>query len=74
VKALEKNGERTALVDFPFTLLRMTAAEARDFIVRNLLVAGYAFPRYKASVREAAASRRSPSPRGGASSRRRRRS
>lgn len=53
VKALEKNGERTALVDFPFTLQRMTAAEARDFVARNLLVAGYAFPRYKASAREA---------------------
>ena len=54
VKALEKNGEQTALVDFPFTLQRMTPAEARDFVVRSLLVAGYVFPRYKASAREAA--------------------
>lgn len=53
VKALEKNGEKTALVDFPFTLQRMTAAEARDFVVRSLMVAAYAFPRYKASAREA---------------------
>lgn len=47
VRALEKNGERSALVDFPFTLLRMSASEARDFVARNLLVAGYSFPRFK---------------------------
>ncbi|MBK6404342.1 MAG: leucyl aminopeptidase [Holophagales bacterium] len=49
VRALEKNGETSALVDFPFTLLRMNADEARDFVARNLLVAGYAFPRYKSA-------------------------
>lgn len=49
VRTLEKNGETSALVDFPFTLLRMSAAEARDFVARNLLVAGYAFPRYKSA-------------------------
>jgi leucyl aminopeptidase len=47
VRSLEKNGERSALVDFPFALLRMNSDEARDFVARNLLVAGYAFPRFK---------------------------
>ena len=54
VRALEKNGERSALVDFPFSLQRMTAAEARDFVARNVLVAGYAFPRYRGAARDAA--------------------
>jgi len=53
VKALEKNGERSALVDFPFALLRMTAAEGRDFVARNLLVAAYSFPRFKSAERGA---------------------
>ncbi len=50
VKALEKNGERSALVDVPFTLLRMDSAEARDFLARSVLTAGYAFPRFKPSA------------------------
>ncbi|MFN7987264.1 MAG: leucyl aminopeptidase [Thermoanaerobaculia bacterium] len=54
VRALEKNGERSALLDFPFALQRMTAAEARDFVARNVLVAGYAFPRYRSAARDAA--------------------
>ena len=49
VRTLEKNGETSALVDFPFSLLRMSPPEARDFVARNLLVAGYAFPRYKSA-------------------------
>ena len=47
VRALEKNGESSALVDFPFTLLRMDAAEAREFVARTVLLASYAFPRFK---------------------------
>jgi leucyl aminopeptidase len=54
VRTLEKNGERSVLVDFPFTLLRMSPAESRDFIARNLLGAGYAFPRYKGAGNGAA--------------------
>jgi leucyl aminopeptidase len=54
VRALEKNGERSVLVDFPFTLLRMNPSEARDFVSRNLLVALYAFPRYKSAGNGAA--------------------
>ncbi len=49
VRTLEKNGETSALIDFPFSLLRMSPPEARDFVARNLLVAGYAFPRYKSA-------------------------
>lgn len=49
IRALEKNGEHSVLFDFPFTLLRMDAAEARDFVARSVLVAGYSFPRFKTS-------------------------
>jgi len=49
VRALEKNGEASAILDFPFTLLRMSAAEAREFVARSLVVAAYAFPRYKSA-------------------------
>lgn len=54
VRTLEKNGEGSALVDFPFTLLRMSTSEARDFVARNLLVAGYAFTRFKSTGNEPA--------------------
>ena len=49
VRALEKNGEASAILDFPFTLLRMSAVEAREFVARSLVVAAYAFPRYKSA-------------------------
>ena len=49
VRTLEKNGEGSALVDFPFALLRMSPAEGRDFVARSLLVALYAFPRYRSA-------------------------
>ena len=50
VKALEKNGEGSALLDFPFRLLRMSPGEAREFVARSLATAAYSFPRFKSAA------------------------
>ena len=47
VKTLNRNGESSAILDFPFTLKRMDAAEAREFLLRSLFLADYGFPHYK---------------------------
>ena len=49
VKALEKHGETSALLDFPLTLERMDAAESREFVLRSLVLSGYRFDRYKST-------------------------
>ncbi len=50
VRTLDKNGERSALVDFPFATARMSAAEAREFLGRSVLQAAYEFPRFKSKA------------------------
>lgn len=52
VKTLRKNGETSALLDFPFTLERMSAAEARAFVLRSLAATAYAFTAYKTKPSE----------------------
>ncbi len=52
LKALAKNGETSVEVDFPFRLQRMDAAESRDFLLRNLALADYAFRTYKSQDNE----------------------
>jgi leucyl aminopeptidase len=47
VKTLGRSGETSAILDFPFTLKRMDAAETRDFLLRSLFLSDYGFPRYK---------------------------
>jgi leucyl aminopeptidase len=47
VKTLNRSGESSAILDFPFALKRMNAAETREFLVRSLFLADYGFPRYK---------------------------
>ena len=47
MKTLGKNGETSAIVDFPFALERMDAAESREFLLRTLVLSGYRFDRYK---------------------------
>jgi leucyl aminopeptidase len=47
IHTLTRNGETSAVVDFPFALLRMSPPEARAFLLRSLLVSGYTFTRYK---------------------------
>jgi leucyl aminopeptidase len=46
-KALEKNGESAVILDLPFSLDRMNAAEAREFLLRHLFLSNYSFLRYK---------------------------
>ena len=47
VKTLHRNGERSAILDFPFALQRMSPGETRDFLARTLLLGDYTFRRYK---------------------------
>ncbi|MGE5716504.1 MAG: M17 family peptidase N-terminal domain-containing protein, partial [Acidobacteriota bacterium] len=46
VKALNRSGETSAILDFPLTLKRMDAKETREFLLRSLSLADYGFPRY----------------------------
>jgi len=52
VKTLNRSGETSAILDFPFTLKRMDAAEAREFLLRSLYLADYGFPHYKTAEPE----------------------
>ena len=52
LKAVAKNGETSAEIDFPFRLQRMDAAESRDFLLRNLALADYSFRTYKSQDNE----------------------
>ncbi len=52
VQTLTKNGETSALFDFPFGLLRMNAGESREFLLRTLALSGYAFRVYKSRPSE----------------------
>ena len=57
-KTLNRSGESSAILDFPFTLKRMDAAETREFLLRSLFLADYGVPRYKTKdAREDAARR-----------------
>jgi len=47
VKILMKQGERSAVVDFPFLPERMSAGEAREFLLRTAALSDYTFDRYK---------------------------
>ena len=51
LKTLGKNGETSAILDFPFGLERMDAAESREFLLRTFLLSGYRFDRYKSEKR-----------------------
>lgn len=51
-KTLNRSGERSAILDFPFTLKRMDAAETREFLLRALALADYGYPAYKTKDRE----------------------
>jgi leucyl aminopeptidase len=51
VRALNQNGERSAIVDLPFNLARMGAGEAREFLAGVLASSDYAFTRYKTGER-----------------------
>jgi leucyl aminopeptidase len=51
VKALNQNGERSAIVDVPFRLSRMKPGEAREFLAGVLASSDYAFTRYKTGER-----------------------
>ncbi len=51
-KTLNRSGERSAILDFPFKLKRMDAAEAREFLLRALALADYGYPVYKTKDRE----------------------
>ncbi len=52
LRAVAKNGETSAEVDFPFRLQRMDGAESRDFLLRNLALADYDFKTYKTAEKE----------------------
>ncbi len=47
VRLLLKQGERSAVVDFPFLPERMSGAEAREFLLRTAALSDYTFDRYK---------------------------
>ena len=47
LKTLEKNGETSAILDFPFGLERMDGVESREFLLRTFLLSAYRFDRYK---------------------------
>ncbi len=51
-KTVGKNGETSVEVDFPFRLSRMSPEESRDFLLRNLALADYAFKTYKSGEKE----------------------
>ncbi len=51
-KTLNRSGERSAILDFPFTLKRMDAAETREFLLRALALADYGYPVYKTMDKE----------------------
>jgi leucyl aminopeptidase len=51
-KTLNRNGERSAILDFPFSLKRMDAAEAREFLLRAVALSDYTFSVYKTKDRE----------------------
>jgi leucyl aminopeptidase len=51
VRALNQNGERSAIVDLPFKLARMNGAESREFLAGVLASSDYAFTRYKTGER-----------------------
>ena len=51
-KTLNRSGESSAILDFPFALKRMDAAEIREFLLRSLFLADYGFPRYKSTDQE----------------------
>lgn len=52
LRAVAKNGETSAEVDFPFRLQRMDSAESRDFLLRSLALADYDFKSYKSADNE----------------------
>jgi leucyl aminopeptidase len=52
VKTLNRSGETSAILDFPFTLKRMAAEQAREFLLRSLYLADYGFPHYKTGESE----------------------
>ena len=52
LKMLEKNGETSAIVDFPFALDRMDLAESREFLLRTFLLSAYRFDRYKSDPKK----------------------
>ncbi len=52
VKTLNRSGETSAVLDFPFTLKRMDSAETRDFLLRSLFLSDYGFPHYKTGESE----------------------
>jgi leucyl aminopeptidase len=52
LKTLHRNGETSAILDFPFALQRMGPAESREFLLRTLLVGDYVFRRYKSGEME----------------------
>ncbi|HEV8267707.1 MAG TPA: leucyl aminopeptidase, partial [Thermoanaerobaculia bacterium] len=49
VRMLAKMGETSAIVDFPFSLERMSAAESRDFVLRSIASGAYTFTDYKSN-------------------------
>lgn len=51
-RTLEKNGEESVLLDLPFSLERMDAAEGRDFLLRCLALSTYRFDGYKTKKEE----------------------
>jgi len=51
-RTLDRSGERSAILDFPYTLKRMNAAESREFLLRALALSDYSFPVYKTKERE----------------------
>jgi leucyl aminopeptidase len=46
-RTLNKSGETSAILDFPFSLKRMDAAETREFLFRSLCLSDYGFTVYK---------------------------
>jgi leucyl aminopeptidase len=52
VRTLNRNGESSAVLDFPMALKRMDAKESREFLLRSLFLADYGFPRYKTGEKE----------------------
>ena len=52
VRTLHRSGETSAILDFPFSLQRMSPAETRAFLLRSLLIGDYTFRRYKSGEPE----------------------
>ncbi len=52
VRTLNKAGERSAILDVPFRLARMSADEAKDYLLRTLSLSDYGFTVYKSKASE----------------------